>query len=193
MKTLLLVRHAHTEMAGRFCGHSDPELSNNGCQQLPEIVAQLQKWQFSTIFSSDLKRAVQTAEAIASQLSLSIQFRTGLREINFGDWEGNSWKEIEAADPAFASSWLKEYPYKTPPRGEAFCDFENRVRNELAELAGFVDSSDKVAVAVTHAGFIRTALSLISGTPIASVGATDYGSVTELELVRQEWSVKSSL
>ena len=189
MKTLLLIRHAHTEMAGRFCGHSDPELSNKGLQQLPEIVTQLQKWQLSTIFTSDLKRAVQTAEAIASAFSLSICFRVGLREINFGDWEGRSWEEIEAADPAFSSSWLKEYPHKTPPRGEAFCGFEKRVRNELAELAALRDQNT-VAAAVTHAGFIRVALSTISGMPIGSISARNYGAITKLELEHQEWSVK---
>ncbi|HEV3040433.1 MAG TPA: histidine phosphatase family protein [Candidatus Angelobacter sp.] len=192
MKTLLLIRHAHTEMAGRFCGHSDPELSNAGRQQLPEIVTRLQKWQLSAIFASDLKRAVQTAEPVALGCNLPVQLRTSLREINFGMWEGHSWEEIEAVDPAFASSWLKEYPYKAPPGGEAFRDFENRVRNELAELAGLIDRN-MVAAAVTHAGFIRTALSLISETPIASIAAADYGSVTELKLVRQEWSVKSLL
>jgi alpha-ribazole phosphatase/probable phosphoglycerate mutase len=181
MKTLLLIRHAHTEMAGRFCGHSDPELSNAGRQQLPQIVTRLQKWQLSAIFASDLKRAVQTAEPVALGRNLPVQLRTGLREIHFGDWEGHSWKEIEAADPAFASSWLKEYPYKAPPRGEAFRDFEKRVRSELTELAGLVDRN-MVAAAVTHAGFIRTALSLISSMPVGSIAAIDYGAVTQLEL-----------
>jgi len=189
MKTLLLIRHAHTEMAGRFCGHSDPELSTTGRQQLSEIVTRLDQWPLSTIYASDLKRAVQTAEAIASIHNLPIQLRTGLREIHFGDWEGKSWKEIEKADPAGASAWLTEYPYNTPPAGEAFRDFQQRVRNELAELAALIHQ-DKVAAAVTHAGFIRTALSLIAGTPIGSIAATDYGAATELQLAHQEWCVK---
>jgi broad specificity phosphatase PhoE len=189
MGKLLLIRHAHTQMAGRFCGHSDPELSSTGRQQLLEIVAQLQRWPLSTIFTSDLKRAVQTAEAIASARNLSIQLRTGLREINFGDWEGRSWEEIEAADPAGASSWLKAYPHGTPPGAEAFCDLEQRVRNELEAFAALMDHKNVVA-AVTHAGFIRTALSLISKAPLVSIAKVDYGSVTELGLVQLKWRIK---
>ncbi len=188
MKTLLLIRHAHTHMAGRFCGHSDPDLSNDGYQQLSEIVTQVKRWPLSAIYASDLKRAAQTAQAIASLLDLPVQLRPSLREIYFGDWEGRSWGEIEAADPAFAASWLKAYPHNTPPGGETFHDFEQRVRDELAALAVLLDGD--VAAAVTHAGFIRTALSLISGMPIGSIANLDYGSVTELRLVQQKWKVE---
>ncbi len=190
MKKLLLIRHAHTDMAGRFCGHSDPELSTTGRQQLSQIVTQLKQWPLSAIYTSDLKRAVQTAEAIASECNVPIQLRTGLREIYFGEWEGKSWEEIEKSDSAAASTWLKEYPNKPPPGGEAFRDFEQRVRKELSELAALTHH-EKVAAAVTHAGFIRTALSLISGTPIGSIAATDYGAATELQLAYQEWCIKS--
>lgn len=176
-------------MAGRFCGHSDPELSGTGRQQLLEVVAQLQQWPLSVVFTSDLKRTVQTAEAIASAYNLPMHPRTSLREIYFGDWEGHSWEEIEAADPAAASSWLKAYPHNTPPGGETFRDFEQRVQNELEALAALA-GDNKVMAAVTHAGFIRTALSLISGTPLASIVAAGYASVTELELVQQKWRIK---
>ena len=173
-------------MAGRFCGHSDPELSTAGHAQLGEIVTQVQRWPPSVIYSSDLKRTAQTAEAIASSHNLRVQLRPGLREIYFGDWEGCSWEEIEAADPVAASSWLKRYPHQAPPGGEAFHAFEQRVRDELAALASI--PGGEVAAAVTHAGFIRTALSLISGAPLRSIANLDYGSVTELRLVQQKWT-----
>jgi alpha-ribazole phosphatase/probable phosphoglycerate mutase len=187
MNTLLLIRHAHTHMAGRFCGHSDPELSSIGHGQLSEIATQVQRWPLSIVYASDLKRAAQTAEAIASPRELNVRLRPSLREIYFGDWEGRSWDETEAADPAFAASWLKAYPNNTPPGGETFHDFEQRVRDELAALAVLIDR--EVAATVTHAGFIRTALSLISGAPIRSIANLDYGSVTELRLVEQKWTV----
>src|SRR5207249_365456 len=95
----------------------------------------VRRWPLSVICASDLKRAAQTAQAIASSLDLRVQLRPSLREIYFGDWEGRSWNEIEAADPAVASSWLKGYPHNTPPGGETFHDFEQRVRDELAALA----------------------------------------------------------
>lgn len=196
MTTLLLIRHAHTDMAGRFCGHSDPELSRSGRQQLPELITQLRQWPLSRVYASDLKRAVQTAQAVvavqnvtqnALQNNLPVQIRPALREIYFGEWEGRSWDEIEAADAATASAWLKGYPHIAPPRGERFQDFEQRVQNELAALAAEVE--DEVVAAVTHAGFIRTALSLISKAPIASIAKIDYASVTELQLAEQKWTI----
>jgi broad specificity phosphatase PhoE len=190
MKTLLLIRHAHTHMAGRFCGHSDPELSSDGCRQLSEIVTQVERWPLSAIYASDLKRAAQTAQAIAFSFDLPVQLRPSLREIYFGDWEGRSWVEIEAADPAFAASWLKAYPHNTPPGGETFHDFEQRVRDELAALALATDG--EVVAAVTHAGFIRTALSLVSGAPVRSIANLDYGSITALRLVQQTWTIEEN-
>jgi len=192
MTTLLLIRHAHTDMAGRFCGHSDPELSCTGRQQLPELITQLRQWPLSRVYASDLKRAVQTAQAVVSiqnvaQNNLPVQIRPALREIYFGEWEGRSWDEIEAADPATASAWLKGYPHIAPPRGERFQDFEQRVQNELVALAAEVE--DEVVAAVTHAGFIRTALSLISKAPIASIAKIDYASVTKLQLAEQKWTI----
>lgn len=196
MTTLLLVRHAHTDMAGRFCGHSDPELSNAGRQQLPELIVQLRQWPLSRVYASDLKRAVQTAEGVISmqnvtqditQNILPVQLRPALREIYFGEWEGRSWDEIEAADPATAAAWLKGYPHVAPPQGEPFPDFQQRVRDELAALAAAAE--DEVAAAVTHAGFIRTALSLISKAPIAFIAKIDYGSVTKLQLAEQKWKI----
>jgi alpha-ribazole phosphatase len=188
MKSLLLVRHAHTEMAGRFCGHSDPDLSSAGRSQLAEIVVRLRQWPVSKVYASDLKRTIQTAQAIASSLdNLSIQVRPGLREIHFGDWEGCTWEEIEANDPTTASAWLKDYPSYTAPGGEAFHDFQQRVREELSVLAGI--TNDECVAAVTHAGFIRTAISLVAEAPIVSIPQVDYGSVTELQLVQQTWIV----
>jgi len=188
MTTLLLIRHAHTDMAGRFCGHSDPELSPTGRQQLSELIVRLRLWPLARVYASDLKRAVQTAEAVVSmQNNLSVQVRPALREIYFGEWEGRSWNEIEAADPAIAAAWLKGYPHIAPPGGEPFQDFEQRVREELATLAAATEG--EVVAAVTHAGFIRTALSLISRTPIASIAKIDYGSVTKLQLAEQKWTI----
>ena len=100
VKTLLLIRHAHTHMAGRFCGHSDPELSSTGSQQLSEMIAQTQGWPLSSIFTSDLKRAVQTAEAIAAPRNLPIQLRTGLREIHL---DCSSQSQAERSFPQFHS------------------------------------------------------------------------------------------
>ena len=154
--TLFLVRHAHTAMAGRFCGHSDPELSQEGVSQLPNLVTRLARFSIDHICTSDLIRARQTAAALAEARRLLPQLRPGLRELHFGLWEGLSWDEIEARDPSLAARWIREYPELPAPEGELFSTFCERVENELQVIAS--EWSGQSVAVVTHAGFIRTAL-----------------------------------
>jgi alpha-ribazole phosphatase/probable phosphoglycerate mutase len=153
---LLLVRHAETDMAGRFCGHSDPELNERGRQQLAGLVNGLSEHTIRRVFASDLRRARQTAEAIAQHFGAELHIRPGLREIHFGLWEGLSWTEIAARDPVLAKNWAEGYPDSTAPGGEAFQQFKSRVRGEIAFLLG---QAMKLPIAVvTHAGFICAVL-----------------------------------
>jgi len=127
--TILLVRHAHTDMAGRFCGHADPDLSQLGQQQLQEIVQRIGKWPFTKVYSSSLMRARRTAEAVAASRCLEINIRSGLDEISFGAWEGKSWAEIEALYPVDAALCLNDHPAGAATGGEPFLDFQQRVLN----------------------------------------------------------------
>ncbi|HLJ90338.1 MAG TPA: histidine phosphatase family protein [Candidatus Angelobacter sp.] len=184
-KTLLLVRHAHTPMEGRFCGHSDPELSDRGRRQLPAIVEQLGDRYISGVYSSDLLRARQTAEPIASKFGLAIEVRPSLREIDFGAWEGLSWSEIEQRDSAFAAAWMADFPQRTSPGGETFNDFERRVKEELSAFAN--TEGEGCWVGVTHAGFIQASLSLVRRVAFRSIANVAYGAVVALSLTEEGW------
>jgi broad specificity phosphatase PhoE len=178
--TLLLVRHAETDMAGRFCGHSNPELNERGRQQLTGLVSRLSQHAIQRVYTSDLRRAHQTAEAIAIPLGAKLLMRPGLREINFGLWEGLSWNEIEVRSPIEAKNWATNFPNSTAPKGESFQQFESRVRRETAFL---LEQATKARVAaVTHAGFIRVALTKCCG--MSESEARDrtkpYGAVVTL-------------
>jgi len=150
---IIFVRHAETDMAGRFCGHADPQLNSRGRAQLPRLLKQLSHAEFEKIFASDLTRARQTAEAIGHRFGLDVVYRPGLREISFGDWEGRSWNEIEIRDPDRARRWIEEYPYFPAPGGETFESFHARVRREIEFLV-----ERAPAAVVTHAGFLRVVL-----------------------------------
>jgi alpha-ribazole phosphatase/probable phosphoglycerate mutase len=188
--TLLLIRHAHSTMAGRFCGHSDPPLSDDGRAQLPRVVRCLERWPVARVYTSDLKRAHDTAAAVAAGKSLPLLIRSGLREINFGQWEGLSWKEIEAQDPAAASKWLAQYPLLAAPGGEPPADYRAKVGNELAAL--LEASGHQCSAVVTHAGFIRMALSTILGIPDKSMHKIelDYGGMSLLQHAGDGWMVR---
>ena len=181
MTHLFLVRHAETDMAGRFCGQSDPDLNKQGRQQLAGLVNRLSQHAIRRVYTSDLRRARQTAEAIARHFGVGLHVRPGLREIDFGMWESLSWSEIEVRDPARAKSWAEMYPNSTAPGGESFQQFESRVRRETAFLLG--EAANSPIAVVTHAGFIRVVLTRwcrISEQE-AWDRTKDYGSIVALD------------
>lgn len=94
MKEIILIRHAETAMAGRFCGHSDPDLNDAGEMQLAQIIDQVVRHGIDRIVSSDLRRAFRTAKAIGREMGIELEVHPGLREIHFGLWEGLNWSEI---------------------------------------------------------------------------------------------------
>jgi alpha-ribazole phosphatase len=181
VKHLLLIRHAETDMTGRFCGHSDPELNERGHQQLAGVLDRLSEYAIRRIYTSDLRRARQTAEAIASHFEIGFEVRPGLREIQFGQWEGLSWSEIEACDPVLAKIWAERYPNSTAPGGEPLQQFERRVRAESAFL--FAAATECPIAVVAHAGFMRVLLTMFYGVPEeeALKLTKEYGSVVALD------------
>ncbi|MBB5342292.1 histidine phosphatase family protein [Tunturibacter empetritectus] len=156
MSEILFVRHAETDMAGTFCGHSDPEVNALGREQISELIHRLQHENIDVVYTSDLRRAVATANAIAEAFGVGCHARLALREIGFGTWEGLSWQEIEQRDAVYARRWIAEYPMLPTPNGEAFSDFERRVLREV-EFLSTEAAEQKIAV-VTHAGVLRTVL-----------------------------------
>jgi broad specificity phosphatase PhoE len=156
MNPCILVRHGETEMAGRFCGHSDPPLNHAGRKQIEEAAALLTSTPPEVIYSSDLKRALQSAQLLAIRFAAPVHLRVGLREICFGAWEGLWWQEIEQRFPQHAQVWMERYPHGVIPSGEAYDQFSSRVDEEATFL--LEQAKTRSVVAVTHAGFIRTAL-----------------------------------
>ena len=168
-------------MAGRFCGHSDPELNERGDRQLAGVVDRLSGYAIRRIYTSDLRRARQTAKAIASHFGIGVEVRPGLREIHFGQWEGLSWSEIEARDAALAKSWAEQYHTLTAPGGESMQQFERRVCAESAFL--FAAATECPIAVVTHAGFMRVLLTNFYGVLEAAAWklTREYGSVVALD------------
>lgn len=154
MTKLLLIRHAETDMAGTFCGHSDPELNALGLSLLPDLVDELRCWPIREIYSSDLRRAKQTADAIATYFQVKCTIRKELREINFGRWEGLRWNDIVKREPAEAERWIQN-PNQDFPDGEGAQSFLMRVSKEISIYT--TNPKGTIAI-VTHAGFMRAAL-----------------------------------
>lgn len=160
MNSFVLMRHGETHMAGRFCGHSDPPLNDAGRRQI-ELAYSVLREIPQMIYTSDLNRARQSAEIIATHFGVPLRVRPGLREIDFGNWEGLSWEEIEQRFGAHARSWVEQYPRGVIPSAETYGAFQLRVKREVEFL--LAEAEHHRLIAVTHGGFIRTALIEICG------------------------------
>jgi broad specificity phosphatase PhoE len=183
---LILIRHAHTEMAGKFCGQIDPPLSTAGLAQLPELNETLHGYSFSHIFSSDLARTRQTAGAIARGLNLPVRLLRSLREIGFGRWEGLDWDQVVAQDPACAQRWLDHYPSIPAPGGEGLEHFRKRIREAMDSIADQVRGG--CAVVVTHGGVIRTFSGNLARRGNPGEFRCDYAGCWEISREQQQWS-----
>lgn len=161
MSEILFIRHGETDLAGTFCGHSDPPLNARGEQQVRDLVASLDPHSISCVYSSDLQRATATARPIANAFQLPLMLNSDLREIGFGEWEGLTWAAIEQRDPAHARRWIAEFPHLPAPGGETFAAFESRVLSAINTLAS-AHEKERIAI-VTHGGVLRLALRTFQG------------------------------
>ncbi len=103
----------------------------------------------------------QDARLSASQLLPSLRIDDRLAEMDFGEWEGRSWEQIERSHPRSYRAWLAAWPEVAPPGGERLSAFENRVRSWLEERAAFAEIQSSALVG--HAGVIRALRVLSSG------------------------------
>jgi len=146
----------------------------------------------TVIWSSDLKRAQETAAPIAKHFGLFLATSAGLREMNFGSWEGLTWSAVERQYPEDARAWIERFPHHRPPGGESFLELQARVITELESLAERAESGS--VIAVTHAGFIRTAIGWVLGMPDTRISRiTQYhGAISVLENFATHWSVAAT-
>jgi len=185
---LVLLRHAQDQCYGRFCGHLDPDLSVEGRNTIAGLIQNIASMPPSSVWSSDLLRAQQTAAPIAKHFDLPLRTSVALREMNFGQWEGLSWKEVEARFPEDARTWRESFPHHRPPSGETFQELQRRV---IAELERLANEEEPRTLVVTHAGFIRTAIAWVLAMPDDHILRIDldYGGATVLRKAGGYWSV----
>ena len=179
------VRHGETEWnrTKRYQGHSDIPLNENGRRQAQETASLLAKETLSAIYASDLKRAVETAEAIAQTHELRVQQKPELRELHFGLWEGLRYEQImeKWADEL---SLMYEHPEKgCAPEGEGFCELAKRAWPALQAIREAHQEEEAIAV-VAHGGTIRVLLCLLRGKPLQQLWSVEveHGQALALDV-----------
>ena len=128
MTKIILVRHAESEFnkLGKFSGSNDPDLTLDGVKQAELVAQRLKDEDIKAVYSSPAIRAVKTATSIAQVKNLEVIRKEGLREINWGDFEGMQVKDINKREPNLKEKVLRNSEYRIPG-GENIVDFKNRV------------------------------------------------------------------
>jgi broad specificity phosphatase PhoE len=157
---LTLIRHGPTEWNAtrRFQGRTDLPLSATGRAHARAIADALRSERFDRIYSSDLVRALQTAEILAEPRNAQVHTDERLREFDFGDWEGLTWSEIVAANPHLMEQGPTAAKRYAPQAGEPYERVCARVESFFADLAE--QNVDGVAI-VTHAGPLHAIFSVL--------------------------------
>ncbi|MFJ1841469.1 MULTISPECIES: bifunctional RNase H/acid phosphatase [unclassified Streptomyces] len=187
--TFVLLRHGETALTPekRFSGSggSDPELSATGRDQAERIARSLaDRGTIEEIVSSPLRRCRETAAAVAARLGLEVRIEDGLRETDFGAWEGLTFAEVRERYGPDLDAWLASAKAAPTGGGESFAEVARRVaatRDRLtARYAG------RTVLLVTHVTPIKTLVRLALGAPpeamfrmelsAASVSAVAYYS-----------------
>lgn len=166
---LLLVRHGESEWNadGRLQGQADPPLSKLGRHQAARMAARLVDEKVDGIVSSDLQRAVDTAQALAGALDIDVAPREDLREVDLGSWTGISRAAIEEQDPELWRRWRIE-GVEGWEGGERYAEAMQRVGGAISDLARQWEG--RSVVAVSHGGCIRLATCHLLGLPAAELG-----------------------
>ena len=134
----ILIRHGQTEWnrgAERFRGRADLPLNETGNAQAHKIAARLANENITAIYSSPLRRALQTVQPLAEALHLGVQQHPGLLDIDFGALEGMTLEEARAAFPDVIEKWVTAPGHAKFPKGEAFKAMRTRIVAMLDELA----------------------------------------------------------
>ena len=141
----------------------DPPLSVEGRRQAERLGARFAGRAFAAHYTSDLKRAIETAELVGAAVGLSPAPMPALREIFLGEWEGLRTEEIAERYPTAWAAWVEEPDWDVVPGGEGAVNFDARVGTALDEILRRHDHGD--VLVVTHGGVIQVALHRIVGRP----------------------------
>ncbi|MFC1441412.1 bifunctional RNase H/acid phosphatase [Streptacidiphilus sp. N1-10] len=169
--TLVLLRHGETALTPekRFSGSrgADPELSERGRAQA-ELVAEAlaARGTVQAIVSSPLLRCRQTAQAAADRLGLEVRIEEGLRETDFGTFEGLTFAEAKERFPAELDAWLASAD-TAPPGGESFTAVARRV--SVARDRLLARYPGRTVLVVSHVTPVKTLVRLALGAPPESL------------------------
>lgn len=192
-KKIYLIRHTETEWNEqfRYIGRTDLPLSELGIQHADMMSKWFADVRLDAIYASPMVRARETAGALAADRELPVEKVNGLREIDFGVWEGLTHSEILERDRDNFNRWLTDPENQPIPEGDLWSSFEARVGQAFTQVTS-ERAPESIAI-VSHGGPIKVIVGQLLGIPAANYWQIylDKGSISAL--VRDERGLRVTL
>jgi broad specificity phosphatase PhoE len=180
--SLWLIRHAEVEPQYQsvFGGRIDMGISERGHRQAGALATYLHRRKFDALYASPMKRVQQTLAPLLLNGAPKAVLLPELREVDFGDWTGLSWEQVEAKFGISPYSWLDQLERGTIRNGECATDFRARLEPCLSQILG-KHSGQQVAIAC-HGGVIRMTLAILLDWPLSNLASleVEYASLTQV-------------
>lgn len=183
MTRVLLIRHGETDSLGQFLAGrtSGIHLNENGRRQVNRLCKCLASYkELTTVVSSPMERAIETAEILAGARGLKVEVDSNFDEFDFGEWTGKSFAELRRH-----ALWAEYNRYRSihrAPGGESLIEVQGRAWKGVQTLC---DAFPEATLAiVSHADVIRSVLMLALGMPLDNLLRLDIApaSISEISV-----------
>lgn len=184
---LYLLRHGQTECSrnNSFCGSIDSELTIEGLEMAKAFASAYSSIPWTAIFCSPMQRTMDTAKPLCETIGMQPELRDGLKEINYGKWEGKTPEQVNLEYHDDYIRWSADPAWHGPTDGEMAITIASRAMKVIEEIKHIYDSGNVLVVA--HKATIRIILcSLLGidvgrfryrlGCPVSSVSVIDFTS-----------------
>ena len=187
MLTLYLLRHGQTSFsrANAFCGAAlNPDLTEDGHHMAECFAKAYAATPWQAIFTSPLKRTLETAHPLCNLTGQSPQVRDGLKEIGYGKWEGKTVEEVSQEYHDDYLAWTADPAWYPPTDGEAAVSIAHRSLQVVEEIQKVYEEGN--VLIVSHKATIRILMCSLLGIdvgrfryrlacPVASVSVIEFG------------------
>ena len=191
--TIYLIRHGEAmgNINETFQGHTDCEISPKGKIQLDCLKERFKDIDFDVIFSSPLKRAIETAEAVNYYHNQQLQIDKGLIEINGGPFEGVKWCELQKLYPKEYDLWTNEHHKFNIENGESMENVFNRITLTVTKIAA--RNRGKNIAIVSHGCAIRNFLCYAKDKTIEQISDICWADNTAISKIEFDGNLKPTI
>lgn len=181
---ILLIRHTSVAHPRGFCyGNLDVDVSSNFKVEAHNVKEKLAGYSPDIVYSSPLQRCVKLTKVLFNEY----QTDNRIKELNYGNWEGLTWEEINVPEN---SDWIFFHPDKADHGGESF---ENQKARVVEFFKSIEQSSHKKVALVVHGGVIRSMISHLMNIPLMATKSFKVHYVSQVKFVKEnnKWRLSS--